>query len=81
LRKCNRQTGADDGTCSANIAKAMKYEGNPIKNFMTQKSRIESFYRLMENKGGKKDSFQTTTTYMKEALGSDNSCNGTANQT
>ena len=79
-RKCNRQTGADHGTCLANIETAMDYEGKQIKNFKNQKKRIEDF-DLMKNKGGKKDNFQNTTSYMKEALGSDNSCNGTTNET
>jgi len=80
-RKCERQTGADDTTCLANIELAMDYEGKQIKNFKNQKKRVEDFDKLMQNKGGKKDNFQNTTTYMKEALGSDNSCNGTTNKT
>ena len=59
----------------------MDYVGKQIKNFKNQKKRIEDFDDLMKNKGGKKDNFQNTTTYMKEALGSDNSCNGTTNKT
>ena len=59
----------------------MDYEGKQIKNFNNQKKRIEDFDKLMKNKGGKKENFQNTTTYMKEALGSDNSCNGTTNET
>merc|ERR1712128_33312 len=80
-RKCERQTGADDTTCLANIELAMDYEGKQIKNFKNQKKRVEDFDKLMKNKGGKKDNFQNTTTYMKDALGSDNSCNGTTNKT
>merc|ERR1712128_254650 len=80
-RKCERQTGADDTTCLANIELAMDYEGKQIKNFKNQKKRVEDFGKLMQNKGGKKDNFQNTTTYMKDALGSDNSCNGTTNKT
>merc|ERR1712123_354907 len=80
-RKCERQTGADDTTCLANIELAMDYEGKQIKHFKNQKKRVEDFAKLIQNKGGKKDNFQNTTTYMKEALGSDNSCNGTTNKT
>merc|ERR1711892_1444976 len=79
-RKCERQTGADDTTCLANIELAMDYEGKQIKNFKNQKKRVEDFDKLMKNKGGKKDNFQNTTTYMKDALGSDDSCNGTTNE-
>merc|ERR1712106_1278555 len=79
-RKCERQTGADDTTCLANIELAMDYEGKQIKNFKNQKKRVEDFDMLMQNKGGEKDNFHNTTTYMKEALGSDNSCNGTTNE-
>merc|ERR1719483_1890498 len=80
-RKCERQTGADDTTCLANIELAMDYEGKQIKNFENQKKRVEDFAELIQNKGGKKDNFQNTTTYMKEALGSDNTCNRTTNKT
>merc|ERR1712106_939356 len=55
----------------------MDYEGKQIKNFKNQKKRVEDFDKLMKNKGCKKDNFQNTTTYMKDALGSDDSCNGT----
>merc|ERR1711892_295988 len=79
-RICERQTGADDTTCLANIELAMDYEGKQIKNFKNQKKRVEDFDKLMKNKGGKKDNFQNTTTYMKDALGSDDSCNGTTNE-
>ena len=79
-RECERQTGADDTTCLANIELAMDYEGKQIKNFKNQKKRVEDFDKLMKNKGGKKDNFQNTTTYMKDALGSDDSCNGTTNE-
>merc|ERR1711892_376684 len=79
-RKCERQTGADDTTCLANIELAMDYEGKQIKNFKNQKKRVEDFDKLMKNKGGKKNNFQNTTTYMKDALGSDDSCNGTTNE-
>merc|ERR1712106_990182 len=79
-RKRERQTGADDTTCLANIELAMDYEGKQIKNFKNQKKRVEDFDKLMKNKGGKKDNFQNTTTYMKDALGSDDSCNGTTNE-
>merc|ERR1711970_761549 len=75
-----RQTGGDDATCLANIAAAMDYEGIQIKNFNNQKKRVEDFDKLIKNKAGKKDNFQNTTAYMKEAIGSDNSCNGTTNQ-
>merc|ERR1711874_65273 len=75
-----RQTGEDDATCLANIAAAMDYEGIQIKNFNNQKKRVEDFDKLIKNKAGKKDNFQNTTAYMKEAIGSDNSCNGTTNQ-
>merc|ERR1711913_255749 len=75
-----RQTGEDDATCLANIAAAMDYEGIQIKNFNNQKKRVEDFDKLIKNKAGKKDNFRNTTAYMKEAIGSDNSCNGTTNQ-
>merc|ERR1711874_678102 len=69
-----RQTGEDDATCLANIAAAMDYEGIQIKNFNNQKKGVEDFDKLIKNKAGKKDNFQNTTAYMKEAIGSDNSC-------
>merc|ERR1711874_865215 len=75
-----RQTGEDDATCLANIAADMDYEGIQIKNFNNQKKSVEDFDKLIKNKAGKKDNFQNTTAYMKEAIGSDNSCNGTTNQ-
>merc|ERR1711892_580887 len=80
-QKCSRQDGADDSTCLANIETAMDYEGNQIKNFNNQKKRVEDFDKLMKNKGGKKDNFKNTTSYMKEALGSDEKCSGTSDQT
>merc|ERR1712106_968285 len=51
-RKCERQTGADDTTCLANIELAMDYEGKQIKNFKNQKKRVEDFDKLMKNKEG-----------------------------
>jgi len=80
-RKTTRQNGADDSTCLANIELAMDYEGKQVKNFKNQKKRVEDFDKLIKNKAGKKDNFQNTTSYMKEAIGSDNSCNGTTNKT
>jgi len=72
---------ADDDTCLANIELAMDYEGKQIKNFKNQKKRVEDFYKLINNKAGKKDNFQNTTSYMSDAIGSDKSCNGSSNKT
>merc|ERR1712198_137059 len=81
MKKCARQTGPDDSTCLANIETAMDYEGNQIKNFKNQKRRIEHFDKLMKNKGGKKDNFKNSTSYLATALGTNKSCPGTKNTT
>ena len=52
----------------------MDYEGNQVGNFERQKKRIESFSTLMEKKGGKKDNFANSTTYLDTALGTDKNC-------
>lgn len=67
--KCARQTGTDDGTCLANIATAMDYEGIQIKNFEKQKNSVKRFTKFMTNKGGKKDDFGDSTSYLNSALG------------
>jgi len=69
-KKCARQSGPDDSTCMANIGTAMDYQGNQIKNFGKQKAKIEKFEKLMNNKGGKKDDFSNSTTYMTSACSS-----------
>merc|ERR1711874_243428 len=73
-QKCARQTGPDDATCLANIGTVMDYEGNQVGNFERQKKRIESFSTLMGKKGGKKDNFANSTTYLDTALGTDKNC-------
>ena len=79
-RKFERQAGEDYNTCLLNIEVAMNYSGKQRKNFMKQKIGTDAIEKLMKNKGSKKDSFQNTTRYMKEALGSDDSCNGATNK-
>merc|ERR1712130_600299 len=61
-RMCVRQ--ADDSTCMANIALAMDYEGTQVANFIKQKNRIEGFEKLMNNKGGKKENFANSTSFI-----------------
>merc|ERR1719483_543991 len=43
-------------------------------------TRVEGFVKLVDNKGGKKDNFQNTTSYLKDSLGTDGNCSGTTNQ-
>ena len=64
----------------ANIEVAVDYEGNQIKNFKNQKTRVEGFVKLVDNKGGKKDNFHNTTSYLKDSLGPGGNCSGTTNQ-
>ena len=45
----------------------MDYQGNQIANFGKQKKRIESFEKLMGKKGGKKDNFANSTTFIESA--------------
>ena len=52
----------------------MDYEGNQVGNFERQKKRIENFNTLMGRKGGKKDDFANSTSYLQTSLGSDGSC-------
>jgi len=66
---CARQAGTDDGTCLANIETAMDYEGIQIKNFEKQKNSVKRFTKFMTNKGGKKDDFGNSTSYLNSALG------------
>merc|ERR1719278_627302 len=73
-RKCGRQSGPDDATCLANIGTVMDYEGNQVGNFERQKKRIESFNTLMGKKGGKKDDFTNSSSYLETSLGSDINC-------
>merc|ERR1711874_611892 len=73
-RKCGRQTGPDDATCLANIGTVMDYEGNQVANFERQKKRIENFNTLMGKKGGKKDDFANSTSYLETSLGTDKNC-------
>ena len=69
-KSCARQSGPDDSTCMANIGTAMDYQGTQIRNFGRQKAKIEKFEKLMKNKGGKKDDFSNSTTYMTSACSS-----------
>ena len=52
----------------------MDYEGNQVGNFERQKKRIESFNTLMGKKGGKKDDFTNSSSYLETSLGSDKNC-------
>ena len=52
----------------------MDYEGNQVGNFERQKKRIESFSNLMGKKGGKKDDFTNSSSYLETSLGSDMNC-------
>ena len=52
----------------------MDYEGNQVANFERQKKRIENFNTLMGKKGGKKDDFANSTSYLETSLGTDKNC-------
>jgi len=58
-----------DSSCLTNLISALKYERDAVANFMNQKARAEDFKKLIGNKGGKNDTFGSSTTYLLTALG------------
>ena len=66
-RKCGRQSGADDSTCLANIGTVYDYIATQITNFEKQKKNVDRFKDIMTRKGGKKDNFANSTSFISSA--------------
>jgi len=58
-----------ESSCLTNLISALKYERDAVANFMNQKARAEDFKKLIGKKGGKNDTFSSSTTYLLTALG------------
>ena len=56
--------------CSVQILLCVNKQNFQIANFLKQKKRIESFSKLMGKKGGKKDDFVNSTSYITSACNS-----------
>lgn len=56
--------------CSVQILLCVIKQNFQIANFLKQKKRIESFSKLMGKKGGKKDDFVNSTSYITSACNS-----------